>query len=420
MNNQTQTNVGFNPRNSHKGDSVLAHQWDADHVMTTYARYGVQFVRGEGVYLFDANGRRYLDLLAGIAVCSVGHSHPYLTRALQDQAATLLHVSNLFLTEPQARLARRLVELSDFERVFFSNSGAEANEAALKIARKRGSNIAPGKTNIVTANNSFHGRTIATVTATGQPKYSAAFAPLPGGFEYVPFNDIAALTEAVTDSTAAVMLEPVQGEGGIIPATPEYLRAARDLCDKHDALLILDEVQTGAGRTGTLWAYQQTGIVPDILTLAKGLGGGVPIGATLARGSAANTFVPGDHGTTFGGNPLATAAANAVLDILADEQLTANARDTGAYFQGRLSELAERFPETVGEVRGKGLMIGVALHRPIGKQIVKRALLDHGLVLNATSETVLRFLPPLILTRSQVDDALTILADVITAESREL
>lgn len=396
--------------------TTQSRQWDADHVMTTYARYGVTFTRGEGVYLFDAGGRRYLDLLAGIAVCSVGHAHPYLTRALQEQAATLLHVSNLFLTEPQARLARRLVELSDFERVFFCNSGAEANEAAIKIARKYGRGLSPDKTDIITAKNSFHGRTIATVTATGQPKYSAPFAPLPGGFHYVPFNDVAALIQSVNENTAAIMLEPIQGEGGIIPATVEYLKAARELADRYHALLIMDEVQTGVGRTGTLWGYQQFGIVPDIMTLAKGLGGGIPIGACLARGAAATTLVPGDHGTTFGGNPFATTAANAVLDILADEELTRNARETGAYLRDRLAELGDTFPDLIAEVRGMGLMLGVALHKPIAKLIVKRALLDYGLVINATSDTVLRFLPPLILTRAQVDEAMVLLRETITAE----
>ncbi|MBC8134709.1 MAG: acetylornithine transaminase [Fibrella sp.] len=402
-------------------DNSQAQQWDADHVMTTYARFGVTFTRGEGAYLYDASGRRYLDMLSGIAVCSVGHCHPYMTRALQGQAATLLHVSNLYLTEPQARLARRLIELSDFERVFFCNSGAEANEAALKIARKRGRGIRESKTGIITAKNSFHGRTIATVTATGQPKYSEAFAPLPGGFSYVPFNDVDALREAVSDDTAAILLEPIQGEGGIIPATLEYVKAARELADKYNALLIFDEVQTGVGRTGTLWAYQQFGIVPDVMTLAKGLGGGVPIGACLARGSAAATFVPGDHGTTFGGNPFATTAANAVLDILADEELTANARETGAYLRARLAELAETFPDLVGEVRGMGLMIGIGLHQPVAKAIVKKALLEHGLVINATGDTTIRLLPPLILTNVQADEAVSLLresiADVVVTTS---
>jgi predicted acetylornithine/succinylornithine family transaminase len=311
--------------------------------MTTYARFGVTFVRGEGAYLFDANGKRYLDLLSGIAVCSVGHCHPYMTRAFAGAGGDALHVSNLYLTEPQARLARRLIELSDFERVFFCNSGAEANEAALKIARKRGRGIRESKTNIITAKNSFHGRTIATVTATGQPKYSEAFAPLPGGFSYVPFNDIDALREAVTDDTAAIMIEPIQGEGGIIPATAEYVQAARELADKHDALLIFDEVQTGVGRTGTLWAYQGLGVVPDVMTLAKGLGGGVPIGACLARGRRRRRWFRAIRDDVRG-NPLATAAANAVLDILADEELTANARETGAYLQGRTRRTGGNVP----------------------------------------------------------------------------
>ena len=397
-------------------DDPTARQWDTDHVMTTYNRFGVTFTRGEGAYLFDAGGRRYLDLLSGIAVCSVGHCHPYLVRALQEQAATLLHVSNLYLTEPQARLARRLVELSDFERVFFTNSGAEANEAALKIARKYGRGIRESKTNIVTAKNSFHGRTIATITATGQPKYSAPFAPLPGGFEYVPFNDVAALDSAVDDDTAAILLEPIQGEGGIVPATAEYLRAARALADEHNALLIFDEVQTGIGRTGSLWAYQQYGVVPDVMTLAKGLGGGVPIGACLARGAAAQTFKPGDHGSTFAGNPLAATAANAVLDILADEDVTGNARQVGTHMTERLTELAKKYPETVGAVRGMGLMLGIGLHRPVAKAIVKRALLDYGLVINATSDDTIRLLPPLTLTIAQADEGIELLTRAIAAE----
>ncbi len=378
-----------------------AKQWDAAHVMTTYARQPVEFTRGSGVYLYDAEGREYIDFLAGIAVCSVGHAHPYLTRAIQEQAATLLHVSNLYLTENQARLARRLVELSDFERVFFCNSGAEANEAALKLARKFGRTTGgETKTNIVTALNSFHGRTIATVTATGQPKYSKEFAPLPAGFSYVPFNDIDALTASVDENTCAILLEPIQGEGGVHPATQEYLQAARDLADKYDALLIFDEVQTGMGRTGRLWAYQQYGIVPDVLTSAKGLGGGVPIGACLARGRAADVFKPGDHGSTFAGNPLSTAAANAVLDIIADENLLENARVVSEHLRGLMAQLRDKHPDLIGEPRGMGLMLGLELKQPIGRKVVAHAL-KHGLVGNATGDTTLRFLPPLTLTESE-------------------
>ena len=391
-----------------------AKTWDAAHVMQTYARQPVEFVRGEGVYLYDAEGKEYLDMLAGIAVCSVGHCHPYLTRALQEQAATLLHVSNLYLTEPQARLARRLVELSDFERVFFCNSGAEANEAAIKIARKYGRGIQESKTNIVTALKSFHGRTLATVTATGQPKYSEKFAPLPAGFGYVRFNDSDALRAAVNEDTCAILLEPIQGEGGIIPATLDYLQIARELADKYGALLIFDEVQTGVGRTGKLWAYQQFGVIPDVMTLAKGLGGGVPIGACLARGAAAETFVPGDHGSTFAGNPLATTAALAVLDILADENLTENARRVGAYLTARLGELSAKYPDILGGVRGMGLMLGIEVRQSLARTIVAHAL-EIGLIINATGDDTIRLVPPLTFTEMDTDQAMILLEEAIRA-----
>ena len=379
-------------------------QWDQSHVMTTYARQPVELVRGEGCWLFDSDGKRYLDFLSGIAVCSVGHAHPYLAKAIADQAATLMHASNLYLTQPQARLARRLMELSDFERVFFCNSGAEAIEAAIKVSRKYGRAIAKSKVRIVTATNSFHGRTLAAVTATGQPKYHDPFAPLPPGFDYVPFNDLEALEAIVTDDTCAVLLEPIQGEGGVIPATQEYLTKARALCDKHKALLILDEVQTGVGRTGKMWAYQQYGVIPDVMTLAKGLGGGVPIGACLARGAAAETLKPGDHGSTFAGNPLCTAAANAVLDILADERLTQNAATVGAYLRERLAAL--------GAPRGMGLMIGLELDKPIAKKVVAEAL-ALGLITNATGDTTLRIIPPLTLTKELADEGVNLLTQAI-------
>ncbi len=382
-----------------------ASQWDADHVMTTYARQPVEFVRGEGCYLFDAQGNKYLDLLAGIAVCSVGHSHPRLVRAISEQAARLIHVSNLYLTQPQARLARRLVELSDFERVFFCNSGAEANEAAIKLARKYGRKVSESKTNIVTALKSFHGRTLAAVTATGQPKYHEPFAPLPPGFGYVPFNDLNALEQEVNENTCAVLLEPIQGEGGIHPATPAYLKKARELCDRFGALLIFDEVQTGVGRTGRLWAYQHYGVVPDVMTLAKGLGGGVPIGACLARSVAAETLKPGDHGSTFAGNPLVTAAANAVLDILADEGLVESARRVGQKLWLGFVALGEKYPELVGAPRGMGLMLGLEIKKPLAKAVVKAGL-EHGLILNATDDHTLRFVPPLTLSAEEADDAL--------------
>jgi predicted acetylornithine/succinylornithine family transaminase len=308
-----------------------------------------------------------------------------------------------------------LVELSDFERVFFCNSGAEANEAAIKLARKRAKAVGgPGKVGVVSALNSFHGRTIATITATGQPKYQKGFEPLPGGFSYVPFNDTDALRAAVDENTAAILLEPIQGEGGIVPATVEYLRAAREIADAAGALLIFDEVQTGMGRTGRMWAYQHYGVIPDVLTSAKGLGGGFPVGACLARGGAAETLVPGDHGSTFAGNPLAAAAANAVLDVLADEGLQANARAMGAYLRERLEALRRRHPDTVGGVRGVGLMLALELRRPVARAVVATAL-GNGLVVNATGDETVRMLPPLVITEGDADEAVEILGRSIAA-----
>ena len=305
----------------------------AAYQMHTYASLPITLVRGQGTRVWDADGKKYLDFLAGIAVNALGHCHPKLVRAVQEQAATLMHVSNYYYNAPAAKLAEKLVQVSGMERAFFGNSGAEANECALKIARKYGkAHGGPGKFGIVAAQKSFHGRTIATVTATGQPKYSEPFAPVVPGFSHVPFNDIAALEAAVTDDTCAVLLEPIQGEGGVYPAHKPYLEAARALCDKHSALLIFDEVQTGVGRTGKWFAYEHYGVIPDVLTSAKALGGGFPIGACLARGEAAETLVPGDHGSTYGGNPLACAASLAVLETIEEEYLLANAHAMGAYF----------------------------------------------------------------------------------------
>src|SRR3569833_382638 len=312
-------------------DQTQTKTWDDECVMTTYARLPVMFVRGEGVKLWDNDGNEYLDFLGGLAVNGIVHCHPKVVRALQEQAATLLHVSNLYLTGPQAKLAKKLTQISDFDRVFFCNSGAEANEAAIKIARKFGKATSETKFKIITAERSFHGRTIATVTATGQPKYQAPFTPVLPGVEYVPYDDFDALKAAVDDDVCAVMLEPIQGEGGVYVASTEYLKAAREICDRHGALLIFDEVQTGMGRTGKWWAYQQSGVVPDVMTSAKALGGGVPIGACLARGAAASTFVPGDHGSTFAANPLASSAALAVIEAIEEDHLIANAHAMGAY-----------------------------------------------------------------------------------------
>ena len=392
-------------------DVAQVKEWDDAHVMHTYARLPVTFVRGQGARLYDAEGKEYLDFLAGIAVNGLGHCHPRLVRAIQEQAATLIHTSNLYLTAPQAQLAAKLAEISDFERVFFCNSGAEANEAAIKIARKYGkAHGGAGKYHIITAHRSFHGRTLATVTATAQPKYQEPFAPLVPGFHYVPFNDIGALEQAVTDETCAVLLEPIQGEGGVYPAHKPYLEAARALCDKHQALLIFDEVQCGMGRTGRWWAYQHYGVVPDVMTLSKSLGGGIPIGACLARGGAAATLVPGDHGSTFAGNPLAARAALAVIETIEEEHLLANAHAMGEYFVHRLQEPALR--PKVRDIRAVGLMLGVELVAPDAKRVLRESL-EHGLILNAIGDHVLRLLPPLIITREDVDQAIDVLAAVL-------
>ena len=329
--------------------------------MHTYARLPVTFVRGQGARLYDAEGKEYLDFLAGIAVNGLGHCHPRLVRAIQEQAATLIHTSNLYLTAPQAAAGREAAARSATSSASSSATPARRRtRRRLKIARKHGkAHGGDGKYHFVTAERSFHGRTLATVTATAQPKYQAPFTPLVPGFQYVPFNDIDALERAVTDETCAVLLEPIQGEGGVYPAHKPYLEAARALCDKHQALLIFDEVQCGMGRTGKWWAYQHYGVVPDVMTLSKSLGGGVPIGACLARGEAAETLVPGDHGSTFAGNPLAARAALAVIETIEEEHLLANAHAMGEYFVHRLNEPALR--PKITDIRAVGLMIGVEL-----------------------------------------------------------
>ncbi len=392
-------------------DDAEIRRLDDDYLLHVYARLPVTLVRGQGVRVWDAEGSTYLDFLAGIAVNSLGHCHPRLVQAIQEQAATLMHTSGYYYTAPVAKLAEKLVKTSAMDRVFFGNSGAEANECAIKIARKYAkSHGGPGKFQIVAAHQSFHGRTMATVTATGQPKYSAPFAPVVQGFTHVPFNDIAALEAAVTDDTCAVLLEPIQGEGGVYPAHKPYLEAARALCDQHNALLIFDEVQTGIGRTGKWWAYEHYGVIPDILTSAKALGGGFPIGACLARGEAATTLVPGDHGSTYGGNPLACRAALAVLETIEEEHLLANAHAMGAYFVHRLNE--SPFRAKIADLRAVGLMIGVELVQPDAKRVLSDAL-AHGLLLSAIGDHTLRLVPPLIVTQAEIDQALDILAAIV-------
>jgi acetylornithine/N-succinyldiaminopimelate aminotransferase len=373
---------------------------DAEHtyLMGTFKRLPVTFVEGQGAVARDDQGREYLDLVAGIAVNLLGHAHPAVVRAVSEQSARLVHTSNLYYTEPQVQLARRLVELSFPSRVFFANSGAEANECAIKIARKWGRRYRDGAFEIIATERSFHGRTLATVTATGQPKYSDPFAPLPPGFVHVPYGDLGALKQATTDRTAAVLLEPIQGESGVVPPPAGYLEGARAWCDERDLLLILDEIQTGLGRTGAWFAHQHHGILPDVMTLAKGLGGGVPIGACLAA-PRADVLEPGDHGSTFGGNPLACAAALAVLRTLEDEGLVQHSLEMGELLAQELQGLAG-----VEEVRGRGLMRAVVFRDEVARDFQSRCL-EQGVIVNATDERTVRLVPPLVISADQVDRA---------------
>jgi predicted acetylornithine/succinylornithine family transaminase len=373
--------------------------------LPVYARQPLVITRGEGCWVWDDAGNRYLDLVAGIAVNVLGHAHPAVAEALAAQARTLLTTSNLYYTVPQLDLADALLSRSAFDRVFFTNSGTEANEAAIKLARRRGHER--GAFEIVSLVGSFHGRTFGSLAATGQPKYQAPFAPLPEGFIHVPINDADALRDAVTDRTAAILLEPIQGESGIHPLTDEYLVVAREAADRADALLILDEIQTGIGRTGTFFAFEATPVVPDVATIAKGLGGGVPIGAMLVR-EPASAFHAGDHGTTLGGNPLTAAAALATLRVIDEEGLMDNARSMGHRMADGLRGLTGSGP--VSEVRGRGLMIGVETAAPIARAAMARARDEHGLLVNATGDTTLRIVPPLTITSSEVDEAVTRLA----------
>ena len=377
---------------------------DARCGIQNYGRLPVAFVRGEGARLWDSNGKEYLDFLGGIAVVTLGHCHPRITEAIARQAQTLLHTSNMFYIEPQVLLAEKLSELSSGMRAFFCNSGTEANEAAIKIARKFQADKGEERFEIITALDSFHGRTYGALAATGQPKYHAGFGPMPQGFFYVPQNDIDALASVVTERTAAVMLEPIQGESGIRPASDEYLQAARKICDGRGALLIFDEVQCGIGRTGKFFASEWSGVSPDVISLAKGLGNGVPIGALLAREEVAKALVPGTHGCTFGGNFLSCAAALATLGVLQDEGLLQNAQTQGEYLTRRLREWGEK-DGLVSEVRGRGLMLSAQLSEPIARELMK-ASLESGLVLNAVGDDILRFLPPLMISQNDVDEAI--------------
>ena len=369
--------------------------------LQTYARQPITLVSGRGCWVTDDVGREYLDLVAGIAVDVLGHAHPAVAEAVARQAATLVQVSNLYYTLPQIELAEALVARSPFDRVFFTNSGTEANEAAIKLARRHGGER--GAHEIVSLTGSFHGRTLGSLAATGQPKYQAPFAPLPPGFHHVAPNDVDELDEAVTDATCAVLLEPILGEGGVHPLTDDYLVAARAACDRVGALLILDEVQTGIGRTGSFFAFEQTPITPDAVTLAKGLAGGIPIGALLVREPAA-AFRVGDHGTTLGGNPVSCAAALATLSVLDDEHLMANATARGTQLTDGLADLVS--DGILADVRGRGLMLGLETAEPIARSVMASARDRHGLLINATGDTTIRLVPPLTISAQETDLAL--------------
>jgi acetylornithine/N-succinyldiaminopimelate aminotransferase len=383
----------------------------AAHLMHTYSPLPVAFARGEGVWLWDTEGKKYLDALAGIAVSGLGHAHPVLTRAIAEQAGRLIHTSNLVRVPEQEHLAARLCALSSMDNAFFANSGAEANECAIKLARLHGHHRGIENAQIVVMEKAWHGRTLATLSATGSRKAQAGFEPLMGGFLRVPYNDLAAI-ERIADnpSIVAVLVEVLQGEGGILVADFDYVRKLREICDRRQWFLMIDEVQSGMGRTGKWLAHQWTGVIPDVITLAKGLGSGVPIGACLARGTAAGVFKPGNHGSTFGGGPLASVAALTTLDVIEKDGLLDNARRMGDLLQAELKRHFMGIPG-VRDVRGEGLMIGVELDRPCG-DIVKRALAA-GLLTNVTADKVIRILPPLVIREAEVKQVAELLAPVV-------
>ena len=381
------------------------------YIFPTYKRHPFALVKGEGCRVWDESGKEYLDFVGGIAVCALGHSSPIVTKALEEQSKILVHVSNLYYTRPQAELAKLLVENSFADRVFFCNSGAEANEAAIKIARRyTREKFGPGKHTIVSMQGSFHGRTMATLSATGQSKVQVGYDPLLPGFKFVPYNDLAVLKAAVDDTVCAVMLEPIQGEGGIVVPHPDYLKGVKEICREKGALLIFDEIQTGMGRTGRLFAHEHFGVSPDIMSLAKALGNGLPIGAMLSTEALSSAFGPGSHASTFGGTPLVTAVAKAVLSSLLDDGWLDHCRNMGSYFRARLEELKKRHA-CIKEVRGLGLIIGVELDRP-GAPVME-ACVQRGFLINCAQEKVLRFVPPLVVTEKEIDQLIEALGSVL-------
>jgi len=383
----------------------------AKYLANTYARFPIVLVKGQGVRLWDSDGKEYLDFVGGIAVDALGHCHPRMVEAIRAQAERLIHVSNLYHIEPQIRLAKLLCEHSFADRAFFCNSGAEANEAAIKLARKYGKDRwSSDRYEIIVMHHSFHGRTLATVTATGNEKYWHGFEPLVPGFKHVPYNNLQAVERAIDSHTCAVMVEPVQGEGGVNVPGEEYLPGLRRLCDQAGILLILDEVQTGMGRTGKLFAYQHWGVEPDILTLAKALAGGIPMGAMLAREHVAASFVPGTHASTFGGTPFVSAVAHAVVSTILQEDLSGHAARVGKYFLDRLASLQERHP-IVKAVRGKGLLLGMDVSVPA--RTIVGGCMERGLLVLTAGDQVVRFVPPLIITEGDIDQAMGIVDAVL-------
>lgn len=386
----------------------------SQYMMNTYKRFPVVFTKGRGMKLWSSDGKEYLDFLSGIAVNSLGHCHPKLVVAIQKQTQKLIHVSNFYHTEVQVKLARLLIKHSFADKVFFSNSGAEANEAAIKLARKYAKEKSgPEKTEIITAYNSFHGRTMGTLSATGQPKFQKGFEPLLPGFKYVPFDNIELLQKSTNEKTCAVMLEPIQGEGGVRVPSANYLKLVREHCTKNDILLIFDEIQTGMGRTGTFFAYEHFDMEPDIVTLAKALGGGLPLGATLAREHIAESFEVGSHGSTFGGNPVACAAAAAAVEaILEDGILLHECNRMGAYFKEALLKLKKHFSHIIVDVRGMGLLLAMEITRECSQ--VVQACFERGVLINCTAGNTLRFIPPLIVTEEDIDTLIAVLTEALS------
>jgi acetylornithine/N-succinyldiaminopimelate aminotransferase len=388
---------------------------EAQFLLNTYARYPLALARGKGVWSYDVDGKRYLDMIGGLGVNALGHAHPRIVKVIRQQVGKAIHFSNLYYNEYQGQLAERLVKLSGLSRAFFSNSGTEAIEAALKLARAHGHAVGgEKKCKLVAVEGSFHGRTFGALSLTGQPKYRHDFEPLLEGVTFVALNDVEALRQAVTDETCALVLEPIQGEGGIRECTPEYLREARSLADRHNVALIFDEIQCGMGRTGALFTYQQCGVAPDMVTLAKPLAAGLPIGALIANDKLASAMGPGKHGTTFGGNPLACRTALEYLSIIEDEKLLEKVQRVGAYLHSQFEELIRKFPGLATEARGRGMMQALQLSVP-GKPFLQAAMAD-GLLINVTQETVIRVLPPFLLEEKHVDRAVKTLSKIMSKQ----